>query len=102
MAGSWALVMGPPTTVFRPRCFARWMARFIEGPCTIMPLKNTTSAQSKSESFNGRTFMSTTRFCHCRGKSAETVNRPSGGYAERFPWKGRLCLKLQKVSGNSG
>src|SRR5579872_3838899 len=101
MLGSLALAIGPPTTVLIPRALQRVITFFMEGPCTIMPLKKTTSAHLSSASSRERTFKSTARFCHVGGRREATVSKPRGGYAERLPGKGSACLKLQNVSGNS-
>src|SRR5207253_5810364 len=60
------------------------------------------SAHSMSEDFNDRTFRSTNRRSHDFGSNADTVNKPSGGKAQRFPSNGSAWRKLQYVSGNSG
>ena len=73
-----------------------------ESRWAIIALTNTTSAHARSFSRSGRTFTSTRRFSHSPGSIAATVNKPSGGSAARLPMNFKACLKLQKVSGNSG
>src|SRR5207249_7518089 len=75
---------------------------FRESFCTNMAVAMTMSAHSMSACFNFSMLRSTNRRSHDSGSSAETVNNPSGGNAQRFPSKGNACRKLQYVSGNSG
>src|SRR5262249_6165958 len=70
--------------------------------CTSMAVAKTMSAHSMSELESLRTFKSIRRRSHDSGSNAETVSRPSGGKAQRFPSNGNACRKLQYVSGNSG
>src|ERR1041385_5576721 len=67
-----------------------------------MAVANTISAHSISDCFSRCTLRSTRRFSHDGGNNADTVNRPSGGNAQRLPSKGSAWRKLQYVSGNSG
>jgi hypothetical protein len=41
-------------------------------------------------------------FSHPAGSMAATVNKPKGGVPAIFLMNFNACLKLQKVSGNSG
>ena len=60
------------------------------------------SAQARSAWVRLVTLRSRSRFSHSAGSMAATVNRPKGG-APAFLWTNlSACLKLQKVSGNSG
>ena len=59
-------------------------------------------SSSATRSRSRSTLVSTSRLFQVRGSNAATVIRPSGGWAARFPKNLRACLKLQKVSGNSG
>src|ERR1043165_3051692 len=85
-----------------PRALHLFTTSRRESFCTSIAVQKTTSAHSMCESFRRRTFRSTSRRFHARGKSAETVRRPSGGKAERRPSKGSAWRKLQYVSGYSG
>src|SRR5437870_4744438 len=78
------------------------MMPFNESFCTSIAVANIMSAHSMSEDFNDRTFRSTNRRSHDFGSNADTVNKPSGGKAQRFPSNGSAWRKLQYVSGNSG
>ena len=64
-----------------------------------MPLKNTTSAQSRSESFRRCTFESTRRFCQCLGSKAEMVSSPRGGNAGTLALEGQRVLEAPKRVG---
>ena len=77
----------------RLRADSRW---------TPIALTKAMSAQAKSWGLSPRTFKSTRRTFHARGSIEATVNSPSGGCAAFLRMNGKACLKLQKVSGNSG
>src|SRR6266567_7577551 len=93
---------GPPSTTRLPSAFALRTTSRRDSFCTSMAVANTMSAHSMSEDFNACTFKSISFRSHDSGSSADTVNSPNGGNAQRFPSKGNACRKLQYVSGNSG
>src|SRR5574337_951320 len=78
------------------------MTRRADSLCTAMAPIKAQSAHSRSFSVSFVTLRSTKRFAHSRGSKAATVNRPSGGEDDFLRMILSACLKLQKVSGNSG
>ena len=93
---------GPPATIVLPADRQRSISAFTDSRCTIIELMNTRSAHRRSFSASLRTFRSTSRFSHGRGSIAATVSSPSGGKEAFLRMNFSACLKLQKVSGNSG
>ena len=93
---------GPPATTVLPAARQRAIKARAESRCAIIPLTNTRSAHARSASCKVATFRSIKRFSHLAGNIAATVNSPSGGRAARLRTNFSACLKLQKVSGNSG
>src|SRR4030042_4279466 len=69
---------------------------------TDIALIKTRSAHFIDSSSRPFTFMSTSLFSHASGSIAAMVNNPRGGLLAFLLINFRACLKLQKVSGNSG
>jgi len=85
-----------------PSALIRGMISWTDFRCTVIALTKTISAQMMSLSLRGATFMSTSRFSVVHGSMAAMVSKPSGGEEDFFLMNFSACLKLQKVSGNSG
>ena len=67
-----------------------------------MALTKAISAQARSSSLRLCTLRSTSRGSQSGGSMAATVSKPSGGAPAFLRMNFSACLKLQKVSGNSG
>jgi hypothetical protein len=74
---------GPPATTGTPSRLQRATTSASDRACTTIVDVRTTSADSRSASRNGTTFMSINLRSQCSGSMAATVTRLSGGRAAR-------------------